>query len=384
MTRVFTRSRLGGPGGSSVVKATGPSLIGISPSFGDEAGGDAVTITGRNLGAVTAVTIGGSSATSVVQVSDRVITCVTPAGSGTGNVVVTAGGKTLTLSGAFAYGGSLTVLKQIDWTTATGTTSNAVTDGDKLNVTNGIPTANHEVVAVASADGTWPAGITNVLQLSLRGSPSSLVGYDDLDEMTEGETRACRWYQVESHVYDGAADNNFHQQGLKSTSGGTAGEFNHILASNGTEYEAGMKTGAELGGASEHRWGITDLLIGRCYRVEFKYTRLADSGGVAYFTEEMRIYDVAVSDSTPAYTSSDITCNRSGHASPGHTLADAVHDGEVSGANVKIDDGLAALTGHFKFACPGGSEDLTGNTWYGGFVCADDWPGAYGDVAGES
>ena len=75
---------------------------------GDAAGGTAVEITGVGFSvgraASTAVTFGGTAATSVVVVSDTVITCVTPAhAAGAVAVVVTNSNGSHSLADAFTY-----------------------------------------------------------------------------------------------------------------------------------------------------------------------------------------------------------------------------------------------------------------------------------------
>jgi len=67
-----------------------PLITGISPSSGYIAGGTTVTLTGVHFTGVTAVTIGGTAATSIVVNSDTSLTCVVPAGTaGTASVIAT-------------------------------------------------------------------------------------------------------------------------------------------------------------------------------------------------------------------------------------------------------------------------------------------------------
>lgn len=76
----------------------------VSPATGGIAGGTEVTITGTDLAGTTGVTFGGSTATSVVVVSDTKITCVTPAhSSGAVNVVVQDDAGNVTKTNAFTY-----------------------------------------------------------------------------------------------------------------------------------------------------------------------------------------------------------------------------------------------------------------------------------------
>lgn len=82
-----------------------PSIASISPASGPLAGGQTVTVTGTGLTGATALTIGGTAATSLTVVSDTQLTAVTPA-SGSGgakNVVVTTPAGSHTATDAYAY-----------------------------------------------------------------------------------------------------------------------------------------------------------------------------------------------------------------------------------------------------------------------------------------
>lgn len=81
-----------------------PTVLSISPTAGLTAGGTPVTITGTDFITGATVTIGGVSATSVVFVSSTTLTAVTPAGTGTVDVVVTnPDAQFSTLVSAFTY-----------------------------------------------------------------------------------------------------------------------------------------------------------------------------------------------------------------------------------------------------------------------------------------
>jgi hypothetical protein len=84
--------------------ASNPTISGISPKAGASVGAKSVTITGTNFQAGATVTIGGSSATSVV-VSSTQITALTPSHSaGAGDVIVTnPGGGSGTLSNGYTF-----------------------------------------------------------------------------------------------------------------------------------------------------------------------------------------------------------------------------------------------------------------------------------------
>ena len=92
-------------GGFTYIQSPPPSINSISPNVGYTGGGNQVTISGSNFASGAAVTIGGSSATSIVVQSSSSITCNTPAHTAaTVDVVVTnADGQSSTLSGDFTY-----------------------------------------------------------------------------------------------------------------------------------------------------------------------------------------------------------------------------------------------------------------------------------------
>jgi hypothetical protein len=76
----------------------------IAPAAGSTAGGTTVTISGLNFTSAAAVTIAGSPATDVQVESSSRLTARTAAHAvGTGDVVVTQGSSTATLSAAFTY-----------------------------------------------------------------------------------------------------------------------------------------------------------------------------------------------------------------------------------------------------------------------------------------
>ena len=67
-----------------------PTVSNLSPQLGPTAGGSTIIITGSALADVTAVSFGGTPATSFAINSSTQITAVSPAGTGTGNVRVTS------------------------------------------------------------------------------------------------------------------------------------------------------------------------------------------------------------------------------------------------------------------------------------------------------
>ena len=98
------------PGGSATLPSAFiydlpvPMLTSLSPSNGPDAGGTSVTLTGSGFTGTTAVTFGGTAATSFTVNSDSSITATTPAhAAGAVAVAVIAPGGNATLPGAFTY-----------------------------------------------------------------------------------------------------------------------------------------------------------------------------------------------------------------------------------------------------------------------------------------
>jgi alpha-tubulin suppressor-like RCC1 family protein len=95
----------GGNDYSLVFGPPAPAVAGVGPSGGPQAGGTTVTIAGTNLAEATAVRFGSSSATSFTVNSATSITAVSPAGTGTVDVTVTAPTGTSSINPAdrFSY-----------------------------------------------------------------------------------------------------------------------------------------------------------------------------------------------------------------------------------------------------------------------------------------
>lgn len=80
-----------------------PTITSCSPSSGPKAGGTAVEIIGTVLTGATAVTFDGDNAARYAVIDATHILAVTPAGTGTGDVVITTPGGDDTLTDGFTY-----------------------------------------------------------------------------------------------------------------------------------------------------------------------------------------------------------------------------------------------------------------------------------------
>ena len=104
----FTISYVGGGGNDVVLTAAvtpAPTVAGISPNSGPDAGGTPVTITGSGFTGATGVDFGMTAATDVTVVNSTTITAESPAGTGVVDVtVVTPAGTSATSSAdQFSY-----------------------------------------------------------------------------------------------------------------------------------------------------------------------------------------------------------------------------------------------------------------------------------------
>jgi hypothetical protein len=90
---------------SAFTYAVPPTLVSVSPAFGNTTGGTTITLTGTDFVLGATVTIGGATCTSVAFNSSTSITCTTPARSaGASNIVLTnPSALTSTLSGGYTY-----------------------------------------------------------------------------------------------------------------------------------------------------------------------------------------------------------------------------------------------------------------------------------------
>ncbi len=80
-----------------------PTIASVSPAAGQEVGGTIVTVTGTNFTGATAVTFGGTPATSFTVSSATQIQATAPAGTGTVDVAVATAGGEATSAGAYTY-----------------------------------------------------------------------------------------------------------------------------------------------------------------------------------------------------------------------------------------------------------------------------------------
>lgn len=188
-----------------------PLLVSVTPSTGDPAGGESVTISGGGFRLGAAVTFGGVSATGIDVQDGATIVCTTPAhAEGAVDVVVTnVDEQSDQIDNGFTYdeegggGGDPEVLFYSGWDHALGATRAAVRDGTKWN-DNGIPEEEPgglvlEVVATASE---WEGGgpTTNALKVKWFDSDFTM-NVEKAVDAPEMEDRL--WHRVWKRVPSG-------------------------------------------------------------------------------------------------------------------------------------------------------------------------------------
>jgi hypothetical protein len=182
-TYVFTADYSGGDGNDLVLTEQAPTVTGLSPVVGSEAGGTAVTITGTGFTSDATVAFGGYAATNVVvNGAGTQITCTSPAETaGTVDVTVVTPGGTSATSAAdqFTYvaAPAVTGISPLAAPTAGG----APVTVTGVNLTG----------AIAVYFGTSPAAIiSDTATQIVTISPAGVAGTVDVTVVTAGGTSA--------------------------------------------------------------------------------------------------------------------------------------------------------------------------------------------------
>jgi large repetitive protein len=175
ITAVFTTGDMNYFGSTSVALTenieTAPTVTGVSPASGPAVGGTAVAITGTNFTGATSVSFGGLAAASFTVNSATSITAISPAGTGTVDVVVTTpGGASATFAAdRFTYIPTLT-LSSSPLPAATAETAYSRT----LTASGGTAPYTYAVTS-----GAFPAGMSlNPTTGALSGTPTAAGSFN--------------------------------------------------------------------------------------------------------------------------------------------------------------------------------------------------------------
>ena len=206
---------------TATYKEAAPTVTAVSPTQGPTAGGTSVTITGTNFASASAVTFGGSPATTFTVNSSTQITATSPAeAAGTVDVTVTTPGGASAISSAdhFAYVAPPAISKSFGASTVAlnGTTSLTFT------ITN--PSANAVSLTSVAFTDTLPTGLVvatpNNLNNTCGGTASATAGGStvSLTGATLSANGSCTFSVNVTGTTAGAKNNSVT---VTSTNGGT-------------------------------------------------------------------------------------------------------------------------------------------------------------------
>ena len=155
-----------------------PTLTSAAPNSGSTAGATSVVLTGTNLTGATAVSFGGTAASSFIVNNASTITATTPShAAGAVNVVVTTPGGTATLTNGYTYAVPAPTVGPVSATVAANSSANPIT----LNLSGGA--ASSVAVASAASHGTATASGTSI-------SYTPAAGYSGSDTFAYTATNA--------------------------------------------------------------------------------------------------------------------------------------------------------------------------------------------------
>ena len=155
-----------------------PTLTQITPPAGSTAGGTTVTLTGTNLTGATAVSFGGTAASSFTVNNATTITATTPVhAAGAVNVVATTSNGTATLTNGYTYALPAPTAGAVSATVAANSSANPIT----LSLGGGAATS--VTVSSAASHGTATASGTSITY-------TPTAGYSGPDSFTYTATNA--------------------------------------------------------------------------------------------------------------------------------------------------------------------------------------------------
>lgn len=263
--------------GLNLVETSAPIIASIAPTSGTTLGGTAITITGTNLTGASSVTVGGVAATSVVVLSDILITAVTPAGiAGAKDVVVTTPLGTASATAAFSYinivaptgvaasDGLFTNKITVTWNAAVGATSyeifrNGTIIGTSTTTQYDDPTATIGVnfsYAVKSVAATGSSELSTPPAIGWR-APEVPTGLNATDG-TFTDKITVSWNAVPSATgYEVKRDGVT----IRTAQVQTTTTFNDVVAVGQTfSYTVTASTPAGLGASSAANTGFINVL----------------------------------------------------------------------------------------------------------------------------
>ncbi len=195
---------------SLTIAAPAPTVTGVSPSSGPEAGGTVVTITGTNLTGGT-VDFGPNAATGVTCGATS-CTATSPAGTGTVDVTVTTAGGTSATSPADQF--TYTTTTPAPTVTGISPTSGPAAGGTVVTITGtnltggtvdfGPNAATGVTCGATSCTATSPAGTGTVdVTVTTAGGTSATSSADQFTYISKHHERACNPHDVIVNLSEG-------------------------------------------------------------------------------------------------------------------------------------------------------------------------------------
>ena len=192
VTTASGTSPVDGIGNDFTFTTPAPTVTGLSPISGTTSGGTTVTITGTHLTGATAVSFGGTAATSVTVNSATEITATTPAhAAGLAEVTVTTpGGGTSATAGT---GNDYTYVAPVPTVTEMGPTSGTTSGGTSVTIAGtglfgatavnfgGTGATSFTVNSATQITATTPAHVAGTVEVTVTtaGGTSSTEGTDN-------------------------------------------------------------------------------------------------------------------------------------------------------------------------------------------------------------
>jgi hypothetical protein len=180
-----TYTTSGGSTEGTLVGAPAPIVTGLNSDSGLDAGGDSVTVFGRNLAGATAVDFGTGNAASIGTDGNDELTVTTPQGSGAGTVDVTvttiAGTSATTTGDQFAYTCNPTISGAWSGTWITPPDSDGNQEGGNLSgdLTFSSPAAPSTITGSGQLSGLAPTPYGGPIEGSATCAGGITIVYPD-------------------------------------------------------------------------------------------------------------------------------------------------------------------------------------------------------------
>ena len=254
-----------------------------------------------------------------------------------------------------------TVLFHSDWSTATGNSSNAYTDGGKWSPTSPLP---YQTVIPVNNDsvGSWPTGMTNILNYFFASGESSGTSEHTLNLYSTPSAGDSIYYRVYMRVdwLQNAGGNSNHDIGPEGGPCFFTWQWLVMPYANGT-WELRFGQADMVNETTVSRWSSGDYLNqSKVYRLEWRFKK---ENNTNRWSMQVRIYD----------DQNNLVDNESDYTRYSNTP----HINLAYPTTIGIND-TCMDDGGFLVAKFGTTPTVDINLYYGGVaICSGDWCGPY-------